>query len=119
MSNNRDNGNVALMRETLKEVEHSATTIIECLQHKRGPVFHIAKNLIAVVQSVLATPPRNCDLYANELDAQLAFLNDVWLISVNKNTMLETDKFENWTEEMKTRYGRWLLATAELKVKTK
>ena len=65
------------------------------------------------VESALAAPARNCDRFADELDAQLAFLNDVWLISVDKNTMIEKDKFENWTEQMKTRYGRWLLAPAE------
>lgn len=50
----------------------------------------------------------NCNRFESELDAQLAFLNEEWLISVDKDTMLERDKFENWTDEMRLRYGRWL-----------
>ena len=69
--------------------------------------------LFDVCDAALAEPPRNCDRYADELDAQLAFLNEVWLISVDKDSMLERDRFENWTEQMKTRYGRWLMAKAE------
>lgn len=56
--------------------------------------------------------PRNCDRFADELDAQLAFLNEVWLISIDRETMTEQDTYEKWTDEMKTRYGRWLLAPA-------
>lgn len=63
-------------------------------------------------RAALAVPSRNCDRFVNELDAQLAFLNEVWLISVDKETMLEQDKYENWTDEMRKRYSRWLLAPA-------
>lgn len=62
------------------------------------------------INAALSAPPRNCDRFADELDAQLAFLNEVWLISVDRETMLERDKYENWTDAMRTRYGRWLLA---------
>ena len=70
--------------------------------------------LVAVqkARDALAEPPRNCDRFADELDAQLAFLNEVWLISVDRETMLERDKFENWTDEMRSRYAKWLLAPA-------
>ena len=79
-----------------------------------GMVDSSAKCLEAFrkAKSALASPARNCDRFADELDAQLAFLNDVWLISVDRKTMLELDKYENWTDEMRKRYGRWLLAPA-------
>lgn len=63
----------------------------------------------------LARPIRNCDRFGDELDAQLAFLNEEWLISVDRETMLERDKFENWTCEMRSRYARWLMAPANHK----
>lgn len=63
-------------------------------------------------RAALAAPPRNCDRFVDELDAQLAFLNEVWLITVDRETMLEQDKYENWTDEMRKRFGKWLLAFA-------
>lgn len=62
------------------------------------------------VKSALSEPARNCDRFKDELDAQLAFLNEVWLISVDRKTMLVRDKYENWSDEMRAKYGRWLLA---------
>jgi hypothetical protein len=62
--------------------------------------------------SVAAAPPRNCDCFASELDAQVEFLNEVWLISVTKETMIERDRFENWTDEMRSAYASWLFAPA-------
>lgn len=103
-----EQGNAAAMREALMEIVLTAT--------KAGITmgYDVACGIIrSKARAALAAPARNCDRYADELDAQLAFLNDVWLISVGKNTMLEKDKFENWTEQMKTRYGRWLFAPAE------
>jgi hypothetical protein len=61
-------------------------------------------------RAALSAPPRNCDRFADELDAQLEFLNDVWLIAVDRDTMLERDKFENWPELVKSSYAKWLLA---------
>lgn len=63
-----------------------------------------------MAQRALARPMRNCDRFGDELDAQLAFLNEERLISVDRETMLERDKFENWTCEMWGRYARWLMA---------
>ena len=65
-----------------------------------------------IAKASLATTPRNCDRFTDETDAQIAFLNEVWLISVTKETALERDKFENWTDEMRSRYAKWLLDTA-------
>lgn len=68
-----------------------------------------------MARMALARPIRNCDRFGDELDAQLAFLNEEWLISVDRETMLERDKFENWTNEMRSRYARWLMAPANHK----
>jgi len=100
--------NAAALREALEQ----ALAYCESDQ-KSGIAYSDNDVLVPMLRAALAAPARNCDRFADELDAQLAFLNDVWLISVDKNTMLEKDKFENWTEQMKTRYGRWLLAPVE------
>ena len=68
--------------------------------------------VIDTIKNALAKPARNCDRFADELDAQLAFLNEVWLISIDRETMTEQDTYEKWTDEMKTKYGRWLFAPA-------
>lgn len=75
-----------------------------------GTDWELHNKLCDMLKSALAKPQRNCDRFADELDAQLAFLNEVWLISVDRETMLERDQYENWTDEMRSRYGRWLLA---------
>jgi len=97
-------GNAAKMREALRrcanylDVDDAGLCKDEC------------DALREVMQSALSAPPRNCDRFAGELDAQLAFLKEVWLIFVTKDTMLERDKFENWTEKMKSIYAKWLYA---------
>lgn len=63
-------------------------------------------------KTALAAPARNCDRFGSEIDAQIVFLNEVWLISVDESTMLERDRFENWTDEMRSAYAKWLLAPA-------
>ena len=84
--------------ETAKELDYFANELI------RARCDRAARN----------TPPRNCDRFKDELDAQLAFLNEVWLISVDRESMLERDRYENWTDEMRARYGQWLLAPAQV-----
>jgi hypothetical protein len=54
------------------------------------------------------TQSRNCDVYRDETDAQLKFLNDVWLVSADRESVLDRHKLENWTEEMLMSYARWL-----------
>ena len=101
-------GNQMKMREALIELRKSCQNWIRFgTIHKK--TFEIYIDLIDVA---LSAPARNCDRFEDELDAQLAFLNEVWLISVDRETMLERDKYENWTDEMRKRYGRWLLAPA-------
>lgn len=101
-------GNAAAMRESIETMRRYAMIPQEELS-----LSLLQRTIHEKCDAALAAPARNCDRFADEMDAQLAFLNDVWLISVEKETMLERDKFENWTEQMKTCYGRWLLAPAE------
>ena len=104
-------GNVAAMREALKNlVDRTSEYIKECNPSIAGGCE--IRRALENAKAALSKPSRNCDRFADELDAQLAFLNEVWLISVDRETMLERDKYENWSDEMRTRYGRWLLAPA-------
>ena len=107
-------GNSAALREALEKIYAIAKTLMAATQMRSvtdsvridvGEIRYLAR-------AALAKPPRNCDRFADELDAQIAFLNEVWLISVTKESMLERDKFENWTDEMKSRYAAWLFAPA-------
>lgn len=105
----RPAGNAAALREALESTE-------ELLEHFAKPgtmlgdafAFHMRDNRAALYE-----PPRNCDRFGDELDAQLAFLNEEWLISVDRDSMLEKDRFENWTDEMRSAYARWLMAKTE------
>ena len=101
--------NAAAMREALEHVEKLAREFAVGNYY----VCDFPKMLLDAIRAALAARARNCDRFQTELDAQLAFLNDVWLISVEKEPMQKPDKFENWTEQMKTCYGRWLLAPAK------
>lgn len=103
-------GNAAKMRKALKEAKRTL-----CRWQADLPVLAWVEveTALCKIESALSAPPRNCDRFADELDAQLAFLNEVWLIFVTKDAMLERDKFENWTEEMKSRYAKWLFAEAK------
>ena len=74
--------------------------------------YFLISSIEKCAKAALSSPPRNCDVGAEETDAQIAFLNEVWLISVTKETALERDRFDNWTDEMRSRYAKWLLAPA-------
>ena len=111
-SRNKPSGDAAAMREALGAV---AELFWEIQGLGRSPISNKAYAVKRKVIAALAKPPRNCDRFADELDAQIAFLNEVWLISVTKESLLEHDKFENWTDEMKARYAAWLLAPATAK----
>lgn len=99
------------MREALVEI----SKIADDWQSHANTKASALDRIYELANTALAAPPRNCDRFADEIDAQIAFLNEVWLISVDRETMLELDKYENWTDEMRKRYGRWLLAPAERK----
>ena len=108
-SNNFEGGNAAAMREALD----AALAFVSNLEiEPYSPLDEAASELRQRVMDALSAPARNCDRLADELDAQLTFLNEVWLISVDRESMLERDRYENWTDEMRARYGRWLFAPA-------
>lgn len=96
-------------REALMQVSLSCSA---CPRHNCKGCTRPFASFMPTVRKALSAHARNCDRFADELDAQLAFLNEVWLISVGREEMLERDKYENWTDEMRTRYSRWLLAPA-------
>ena len=104
-------GNAAAMREALEFVKRYLRLALQVCGDTKyfAGCMNVAANRCS---DALAAPPRNCDRFADELDAQLAFLNEVWLISIDRETMTEQDAYENWTDEMRARYGRWLLAPA-------
>lgn len=74
-----------------------------------------ASDLADDVYDALHSKVFNCDRFNDALDAQIEFLNEVWLISVDRESMLERDKFENWTPEMKSRYAEWLMEMKDAK----
>lgn len=112
-------GNNAKMREALENITlHFCKNCPNngpdgCELSEAEGRFEFLCHKLKQARAALAEPRRNCDRFVDELDAQIEFLNDVWLISVTKDTMLERDKFENWTEEMKSRYANWLFAKAK------
>lgn len=115
---NYEGVNAAAMREALVAVKKSidgigASSLDGDPEILMMSLTQVCARLSSRIERALSAPPRNCDRFADELDAQLAFLNKVWLISVERETMLERDKFKNWSGEMKTRYGRWLFAHEE------
>jgi len=104
--------NVKAMRDALLNIQEYAAA----MDVDDGNVLAI----LDACRDALSAPARNCDRFADDTDAQIAFLNEVWLISVDRETMLARDKYENWSDEMRTRYGKWLLApAAEKKGKAK
>ena len=107
--------NAAALLEALEGIADDCRVLDrKDMWEEEGECYYDAlRDIREKVSAAIAAPARNCDRFQTELDAQHAFLNDVWLISVEKETMQKTDKFENWTEQMKTCYGRWLLAPAK------
>lgn len=101
-------GNAAAMREALDLFVEYSELVCKMGMFNRDRLIAITTK----ARAALAAPARNCDRFADETDAQIAFLNEVWLISVDRETMLALDKYENWSDGMRTRYGRWLLAPA-------
>ena len=107
-------GNAAKMRDVVKGALEAIKTLSKTHNDDLPEdVRAILGGIAFDATEALYATQRNCDRFADELDAQIEFLNSVWLISVTKDTMLEGDKFENWTEEMKSRYAKWLYAEAK------
>ena len=71
-----------------------------------------ASDLADDVYDALHSKVLNCDRFNDETEAMVAFLNEVWLISV---TDLKDDPFDEWTPEMKARYAKWLMELKDAK----
>ena len=71
-----------------------------------------ASDLADDVYDALHSKVLNCDRFNDETEAMVAFLNEVWLISV---TNLKHDPFDEWTPEMKARYAKWLMEPKDAK----
>ena len=71
-----------------------------------------ASDLADDVYDALHSKVLNCDRFNDETEAMVAFLNEVWLISV---TNLKHDPFDEWTPEMKARYAKWLMEVKDAK----
>ena len=56
---------------------------------------------------------KNCHRFNNSEEAQIAFLNERWLTSVDD---LKETPFDDWTEEMKSCYAKWLMSPVDPKV---
>jgi hypothetical protein len=106
-------GNFGRMRNALSTV--SAWLNIFEKEVKPRDNTYSASEIKGKVDEALNSRVRNCDRFNDALDAQLEFLNEVWLISVDRGSMLERDKFENWTPEMKARYAEWLMELKDAK----
>ena len=107
--------NVKAMREALEFADRELRAATEDDRYGDDLVYLVGcmREVASACRAALSAPQRNCDRFVDELDAQLAFLNEVWLISIGRETMTEQDAYENWTDEMRARYGRWLLAPAK------
>lgn len=100
--------NAAAMHEALEFIKLASDDYEKYGNTKAGALDVIYEKACAA----LTAPARNCDRFGDELDAQLAFLNEVWLIDVDRKTILVRDKFENWTCYMRSCYATWLMAPA-------
>lgn len=106
-------GNVGRMRGVLKKVHDWLGVLIrDSRPDDRCKECLGASDLADDVYDAIHSPVRNCDRFSDETDAQVAFLNEVWLISV---TNLKDDPFDEWTPEMKARYAKWLMELKDAK----
>ena len=97
---------MAAMREALSVMCYAATDVF---RYFRGTPFAVLEELWKAFdngKAALAAPPRTCDKFGGETEAMIAFLNEVWLISVKS---LKDDPFDGWAPEMKARYAKWLM----------
>lgn len=99
------------MNSKLREALTKVSDILETWCDHLPPIIQDeAEEALALADEALSAPPRNCDRFANETAAQIAFLKEVCFINV---TGIDYDTFDCWTNLMKHRYVKWLLAEAE------
>lgn len=113
----RELANVAKMRDVLSKCEKYLSAVIRDSLIYENEVDGLNTSDLAddAWDAIHKSKIRNCDRFVDELDAQIAFLNEIGQLSVSKETITETEMFENWTERMKEVYGRWLMETAKEK----
>ena len=106
-------GNIGRMRGILNKVHDWLGVLIrDSCPDDRCKECLGASDRADDVYDATRSPVRNCDRFSDETEAQVAFLNEVWLISV---TNLKDDPFDEWTPEMKARYAKWLLELKDAK----
>lgn len=99
--------NGAKLREALKRC---VKMLDICLLYSRDGYPSQSDDIIEAMEkaeAALSTPPRNCDRFGGNEEAQVAFLKEEWLIDVDD---LSNDPYNEWSGLMKGGYGRWLLA---------
>lgn len=111
----RELANVAQMRDVLSKCEKYLSAVIRDNLICENEVDGLNTSDLAddAWDAIHKSEIRNCDRFVDELDAQIAFLNKVGQLSLSRETITGTEMFENWTERMKERYGRWLMETAK------
>ena len=62
------------------------------------------------IEGFLKAKLRNVERFSTEEEAQVAFLNEEQLISCDST---KDDPFDEWTDEMKRMYSKWLFETPE------
>ena len=62
------------------------------------------------IEGILKAKLRNVERFSTEEEAQVAFLNEEQLISCDST---KDDPFDEWTDEMKCKYSKWLFETPE------
>jgi hypothetical protein len=100
-----NSGDCAKLREALIK----AITMLAVCEWPDGTNMEGVEEVSREIDAALDAPPRNCDRFATETDAHIAFLREVWLIGVSN---LDRDPFDGWTNEMKSAYSKWLFAPA-------
>lgn len=96
-------GDAAAMREALKNVEESATEVMDRVRYKDGLAFNTANYIAGVAKAALAAPPRNCDRFKTKEEAEIEFMMSDELPRDGGDT-----KMRAWM----CRFIDWLLAPA-------
>ena len=105
-------GNVGKLRNALSRTHTWLGVLIRDSRPGDGCSQCIgASDLADDVYDALNSPARNCDRFSDETEAMVAFLNEVWFISVKD---LKEHPFYEWTPVGKERYAKWLMEKEEV-----
>ena len=92
-------GNAAAMREALNKVGNAAAWIAESCNDQQTAKY--MNDMIAIVQSALSAPARNCDRFTSFEQARTAYCSEF-----GRNISIR-DGYESWI------FQEWLFAPAE------